>query len=307
MAVSQRAIPMARGSFNWSHFAFLAPVHLGVLLAPFTFTWTNLAVAVALHALAGGLGICVGYHRLLTHKSFVARRPLAYALATLGALALEGGPVSWVANHRRHHQYSDGPGDPHDSTRGFFWAHMGWIFVAVPESELDERRRKYAADIAADPYLRWLERWYWTFSIPLAVGFYLWGGWGMVVWGMAVRLVATYHVTYLVNSAAHFWGYQTYRSGDRSRNNWWVALLAYGEGWHNNHHAFPWSARHGLRVWEADVSYAFIRACRLLGLVTKVHVPSAERRRALALAGETAILESAAEIVAPRGPSDAPA
>ncbi len=299
MAVSTPSAAPTRGRFNWGHFAFLAPVHLSVLLAPFTFTWTNLWLAVALHALAGGLGICVGYHRLHTHKSFVATKPLSYALATLAALTLEGGPVSWIANHRRHHQYSDQPGDPHDSTKGFWWAHMGWIFVEVPADELAERKRHYASDIAQDPYFAWLENWYWVFSIPLGLGLLYWGGWGMVVWGMGVRLVLTYHTTYLVNSAAHWFGYQTYRSGDRSRNNWWVALIGYGEGWHNNHHAFPWSARHGLRAWEVDLSYAFIRFCRMIGLVKKVHVPSMERCRALALKGPQDILESAARVVVP--------
>jgi stearoyl-CoA desaturase (delta-9 desaturase) len=299
VAVSAPSDIAPRLGFNWGHFAFLAPVHVTALLAPFCFSWTNVAVVVALHALAGGLGICVGYHRLFTHKSFVASRPLAYGLATLAALALEGGPISWIANHRRHHQYSDQPGDPHDSTRGFWWAHMGWIFVEVPEAELEERKRRYAADIAQDPYFRWLETWYWVFSLPLALGLYLWGGWGMVVWGISVRLVATYHTTYLVNSAAHFWGYQTYRSGDRSRNNWWVALIGYGEGWHNNHHAFPWSARHGLRVWEVDFSYAFIKACQWLGLVSKVHVPTRDRLRALALRGPQAIVKASAQLVPP--------
>ena len=269
--------------FNWGHLAFLAPVHASLLVAPFCFSWANLGLVLALHAIIGGLGICVGYHRLLTHMSFEARRPLTYALATLAALALEGGPVSWIANHRRHHQFSDGPGDPHNARRGFWWAHMGWIFVAVPEAELDERKRKYAADIAADPYLAWLEQWYWTLTIPLGLALFWFGGWGAVVWGIGVRLVATYHTTYLVNSAAHWFGYQSYRSGDRSRNNWWVALLGYGEGWHNNHHAFPWSARHGLRFWEIDFSYAFIRLCQGLGLVTRVHVPTADRQRALSL------------------------
>jgi fatty-acid desaturase len=299
VAVSQTAAMPARLRFNWQHFAFLAPVHAAALFAPFCFSWRNLAVVAALHALAGGLGICVGYHRLLTHRSFVARRPLAYLLATLGAFALEGGPVSWVANHRRHHQFSDKAGDPHDSSRGFWWAHMGWIFVEVPAAEIEERRRRYAADIARDPYFRWLEEWYWTLSVPLAAVLFWWGGWGMLVWGMAVRLVATYHTTYLVNSAAHWWGYQTYRSGDRSRNNWWVALFAYGEGWHNNHHAFPWSARHGMRVWEVDLSYAFIRFCRALGMVTRVHVPTLERRQALAITGAAAILASSANLTPP--------
>ncbi len=273
----------ARLPFNWGHLAFLGPVHLSLLFAPWTFSWTNLGLVVALHALLGGLGIGVGYHRLLTHKSFTARRPLTYLLATLGALTIQGGPAAWVANHRKHHENSDGPGDPHDSTRGFWWAHMGWIFVALPDGEIEARQRRYAPDMMADPYFRFLDRWYWALQIPLGLALLALGGWGMVVWGIGVRLVATYHITYLVNSAAHWFGYQTYRSGDRSRNNWWVALLSYGEGWHNNHHAFPWSARHGLRFWEVDLSYVAIRLFKALGLVREVHVPSPERRRALAM------------------------
>jgi stearoyl-CoA desaturase (delta-9 desaturase) len=187
-----------------------------------------------------------------------------------------------VANHRQHHQCSDGPGDPHDASRGFWWAHIGWIFARVPEADPAAWQRRYAPDMLRDPYFRFLDRWYWALQIPLGLALLWWGGWGMVVWGIGVRLVATYHTTYLVNSAAHWFGYRTYRTGDRSRNNWWVALLAYGEGWHNNHHAFPWSARHGLRGWELDLSYVAIRFFKLLRLVREVHVPSLERRLARA-------------------------
>ncbi len=283
-SASAPAAAPGRLPFNWGHFAFLAPVHAVVVLAPWTFSWTNLAFAALLHALLGGLGICVGYHRLLTHKSFTARRALAYLLATLGALTIQGGPSAWVANHRRHHQNSDGPGDPHDSTRGFWWAHMGWIFVSLPEGELEARQRRYAPDIVEVPYYRFLDRWYWALQIPLALGLLGLGGWDLVVWGVGIRLVATYHTTYLVNSAAHRFGYQTYDSRDRSRNNWWVALLSYGEGWHNNHHAFPWSARHGLGAWEVDLSYWSIRLFKWIGLVKEVRLPSPERMRALAWA-----------------------
>jgi stearoyl-CoA desaturase (delta-9 desaturase) len=281
-AVSTPGHAEARPWFNWGHLAFLAPLHLVALLAPWTFSWANLGAAFALHALLGGLGIGVGYHRLLTHKSFAPRRPLTYLLATLGALAVQGGPAAWVANHRRHHQYSDGPGDPHAASRGFWWAHMGWIFVALPDGEIEARQRRYAPDMLEDPYFRFLDRWYWALQIPLGLVLLWVGGWGLVVWGIAVRLVVTYQTTYLVNSAAHWFGYQSYRSGDRSRNNWWVALLSYGEGWHNNHHAFPWSARHGLRGWEIDPSYWAIRGFQLFGLVRAVYVPSPERLRSRA-------------------------
>lgn len=276
------AAPSRRLLFNWGHLGFLAPVHAVVVLAPWTFSWTNLAFAALLHALLGGLGICVGYHRLLTHRSFTARRPLAYLLATLGALSIQGGPTAWVANHRRHHQYSDRPGDPHDSTRGFWWAHMGWIFVSLPDGELEERQQRYAPDIMQVPYYRFLDRWYWALQIPLGLALLWFGGWSLVVWGIGIRLVATYHTTYLVNSAAHWFGYQTYDSRDRSRNNWWVALLSYGEGWHNNHHAFPWSARHGLRAWELDLSYWSIRLFKWMGLVKEIRLLSPERMRVLA-------------------------
>ncbi|HEY8369090.1 MAG TPA: fatty acid desaturase [Thermodesulfobacteriota bacterium] len=271
-----------RRRFNWGRLAFLVPVHASLLLAPWTFSWVNLGVAVGLHALLGGLGICVGYHRLLTHKSFTARRPLTYLLVTLGALTIQGGPSAWVANHRRHHRSSDGPGDPHDASRGFWWAHMGWIFAGVPPEDAQRWRRRYAPDMLENAYFRFLDRWYWALQIPLGLALLAAGGWGMVVWGVGVRLVATYHTTYLVNSAAHRFGYRTYRTDDRSRNTWWVALLAYGEGWHNNHHAFPWSARHGLRRWEIDPAYLAIRLFRVLGLVSTVHVPSPDRRRARA-------------------------
>jgi fatty-acid desaturase len=261
MTTAAAAVPMpapVRPRFDWAHLAFLAPVHASLLLAPWTFSWPNLAVAVGLHALSGGLGICVGYHRLLTHKAFTARRPLTYLLATLGALTIQGGPAAWLANHRQHHQRSDGPGDPPDASRGFWWAHMGWIFVGVPEPDPAAWRRRYAPDMLLDPYFRVLDRWYWALQVPLGLVLLWAGGWGLVVWGVGVRLVASYHTTYLVNSAGHWFGYQSYRTGDRSRSNWWVALLAYGEGWHNTF--------------------------QLLGLVGEVRVPSRARRRARARA-----------------------
>jgi stearoyl-CoA desaturase (delta-9 desaturase) len=256
----------------------LALIHLGAVAAaiPALFSWSGLAVAAVLYYLTGGIGICLGYHRLLTHRSMRLVRPLEYAVATLGVLAMQGGPIGWVATHRAHHAFSDTERDPHDSRRGFWWSHVAWLYRRNPArlSHADERR--YAADLAADPYYRFLDRSAPWWQLGLAIVLFLAGGWSWVVWGVFARLVVTYHATWLVNSAAHLWGYRTFRAPgrDRSTNNWWVALLAWGEGWHNNHHAFPFSARHGLRWFELDVTWWTIAALALVRLAREVKVPT---------------------------------
>jgi stearoyl-CoA desaturase (delta-9 desaturase) len=255
----------------------LAAIHLLACAAffPQLFSWPAVMVAAVLYYVIGAVGICLGYHRILTHRSARIPRPLEYAIATLGALALEGGPITWVATHRVHHLYSDTPADPHNARRGFLWAHMLWLVVPNPARPTEEAVNKYAADLACDPYYRWLERYSAWLQLPLALALFAVGGFSWLVWGMFVRLVFSYHCTWLVNSAAHSIGYRTYDTGDLSTNNWWVALLAWGEGWHNNHHAFPSSARHGLRWYELDSTWLTIRLLALARIATRVRVPTA--------------------------------
>jgi stearoyl-CoA desaturase (delta-9 desaturase) len=248
---------------------------VGALLAfvPALFTWKALATAFVIHALST-LGVTVGYHRLLTHRSYKTFKPIEYLLSWFGSLSLQGGPIKWTAIHRLHHQHSDEPEDPHSPKHGFFWAHALWLFAFDPQFDPYEKYSRYAADLASDPGHRLIERLAPLSQVLLAVALYVWGGWPCVVWGGFVRLVYVYHMTWFINSASHTWGYRTYKTTDDSRNLWWLALLSFGEGWHNNHHAFPNSARHGLRFWEIDFSWMIIRGMRMLGLVRDVRVPS---------------------------------
>lgn len=271
--------------------AALATIHLGACAAfvPALFSWSGLAVAFVLYYLTGGLGICLGYHRLLTHRSVRLAKPIEYVVATLGALAMQGGPIAWVATHRAHHKFSDTERDPHDSRRGFYWSHMAWLYARNP-ARLDRKdERRFCADLYAEPYYRFLETAAPWLQIALGLALFALGGWSWVIWGIFVRLVVTYHATWLVNSAAHLAGYRTYRApgSDRSTNNWFVALLAWGEGWHNNHYAFPFSARHGLGRFEIDVTWSTIALLAAVGLARDVRIPSAALRDRLALANLT--------------------
>jgi stearoyl-CoA desaturase (delta-9 desaturase) len=268
----------------------LGAIHLAAcaVFVPALFSWPALFVAFGLYYLTGGIGICLGYHRLLTHRSMRVAKPLEYLIATVGVLALQGGPIVWVATHRAHHAFSDTERDPHDSRRGFWWSHMEWLYRRNPArlSAADERR--YAPDLAADPYYRFLDRTSALWTVALGLVLLAAGGWPMVIWGIFARLVVTYHATWLVNSAAHLFGNRRYRAAgaDQSTNNWLVAVLAWGEGWHNNHHAFPFSARHGLRWYELDLTWVaikFMAWCKL-AVDVKLPTPAMLQRRRLALA-----------------------
>jgi stearoyl-CoA desaturase (delta-9 desaturase) len=257
---------------------------VGVVLAPFTFSWSGLVVCGVLYLVAG-LGITMGYHRLLTHRSFQTPRWIERLLAIMGCLANQGGPLQWAAVHRIHHQHSDGEGDPHSPRDGLWWAHLLWWMPYDPILDDAGRYRRYVPDRARDPVHRFLQRWHVALPLALAGLLFglgeLWGGVGLswIVWGMFVRTTLLYHATWLVNSATHLWGYRSHKTRDDSTNLWWVALVSLGEGWHNNHHAFPRSARHGLRWWELDVTYLMIRGLGLVGLAHEIHVPHRVLRR----------------------------
>lgn len=272
----ESALPESRGQSNLLTGLGLALIHLCALAAfvPALSSWSAAGAAAVLVYVTGGLGVTLGFHRLLTHRSLRLSKGVEYVLTVLGVLALQGGPIDWVATHRRHHATSDGPGDPHGMDRGFWWAHVGWLFLPNPGRPTIEERRRLAADLAAEPFYRFMERTPLLWQVALAVVLFALGGWSWVVWGIFVRLVVTYHITWFVNSASHWTGYRTFRTGDRSTNNWWVALLAWGEGWHNNHHAFPFSARHGLRWFELDLTWLTIRALQLVGIVRSVKLPT---------------------------------
>lgn len=254
---------------DWAVIIFMTAIHIAALFAflPGIFSWKAVGLAVFLHWLTGGLGITLGWHRLVSHRSFQTPKWLEYLLVFCGTLAMQGGPIWWVGLHRHHHLYSDQDVDHHDSCKGFWWSHMGWMLREVPaEQEIP----RFTKDIANDPFYRFLDQYFFPIQVAFAVLLYLIGGLPFLFWGVFVRLVLVYHTTWLVNSATHKFGYRTYESDDRSTNCWWVALLAYGEGWHNNHHAFQYSARHGLKWWEIDMTWMMIWLLRSVGLASKV-------------------------------------
>jgi stearoyl-CoA desaturase (delta-9 desaturase) len=266
-----------RNQFKPVKLWFIVAMHVGALAAIWYTNWAAVILCVVLHQVFGALGICVGFHRLLTHRSFKCPRPVEYTLAFLGAMTMEGGPIDWVAHHRQHHQYPDQEGDPHSARVGFWWSHVVWMFWTPSEEDWKELTERYTPDLLRVPFYRFLGRMYVWLSVLLAVVLYLVGGWPFVVWGMCVRLVVTYHTTWLVNSASHTFGYKNFQIGDLATNCWWVALVSYGEGWHNNHHAFPTSARHGLRGWEIDPAYGFIRLLEAVGLAWDLRTPPPEK------------------------------
>ena len=258
---------------KWDILAGIIILHLGAIAACWTFTWKAFWVFVVLQWMTGGFGVTLGYHRLLTHRSFKAPKWVEYAMSFFGSLALQGGPIKWIATHRVHHAFSDRPQDPHSPTRGFWWAHMLWLFAYDDVLDHGQAYWRYAPEFARDKVHQFINKTHVYQTIALGVLLYAFGGWPCVVWGIFLRTVFVYHCTWLVNSAAHVWGYQTYHTNEGSRNNWWVALLTYGEGWHNNHHAYPTSAAHGLRWWEMDLTYVTIRLMALLGMATHIRLP----------------------------------
>lgn len=272
---------------DWPVLLWIGGIHLAALAAPFYFTWSGFAICMALYWVTGGLGVCLGYHRLLTHGSFLTYPPVRWMFAFLGGISGEGSAIDWVANHRKHHAFSDQDGDPHSPRDGGLWSHVLWLFPRHEPAELAAHIRRWAPDLERDPGIRFLHRTFllWHFLIGAAL---LAGGWTLygrnvgiswLLWGLAMRMVIVFHVTWFVNSATHIWGYRNYETTDDSRNLWWVGLLAFGEGWHNNHHAYQRMARHGHRWWEVDVTYWCILVLERLGLAWNVvHTPAGPGR-----------------------------
>lgn len=261
-----------------------------VLLWGVAFNWIYLTIFAGMY-LISALGISVGYHRLFTHRSFSTSRPVAAILAALGSMAVEGPVLQWAAVHRRHHQHSDDHGDPHSPhghgtgpwgiVRGMWHAHMGWLFRSHPRG-----LARYVQDLREDPLVRRMSNLFplWVLLgllIPAALGGLFTLSWTGVllgfIWGGLVRIFLVHHVTWSINSVCHIWGTRPFRTNDESRNNAIFGVLALGEGWHNNHHAFPTSARHGLRWWQIDVTYLIIRAMALVGLARDLRIPSPDR------------------------------
>jgi stearoyl-CoA desaturase (delta-9 desaturase) len=279
---------LAWNNVDWVVAIFLITVHVSALAAPFFFSWTGLAVCLTLHWFTCSIGICLGYHRYLAHKSLKLRTPAKFMALLAGSLSAEGSPLTWAATHRVHHQKSDRDGDPHSPLAGPWWSHLLWLFPKRKDGEQAALYRRYAPELIDDGMLQFFERnfaWLlWAQGLALLGAGWFYGGWQMGVslltWGMSVRMVAAYHSTWFVNSATHLWGYRNYDTRDESRNLWWVAILAYGEGWHNNHHAHPAIAPAGHRWWEIDMTWWAIRALQVTGLAWDVRDQIPKGRKA---------------------------
>jgi stearoyl-CoA desaturase (delta-9 desaturase) len=279
-----RAASVGQG-VNWLTAVVIGLFHVGALAALFFFSWQRLAVMAVLYVLAINVGIGMCYHRLLTHRGYQVPKWLEYMMAICATLSLEGGPIFWVATHRVHHQHSDQDGDPHSPREGGWWAHTGWLLWGNALHAQTEVLLRYAPDLGRDRFHVWLSKYHW---VPISLsGALLFGlGWvaggpkcaiGMLLWGGFMRVTLGLHSTWLVNSATHMWGKRRFETRDDSRNNWWVALVSGGEGWHNNHHAHPVSARHGLRWYEVDPNYYGIWMLSKLGLARKIRIAKYDR------------------------------
>jgi fatty-acid desaturase len=264
-------IPLNKNqSINWNTLIALSIFHIGAVAALFFFTWKALAVAIVLLWVSGSLGIGMGYHRLLTHRSYKTPKVIEYFLTICGTLALEGSPILWVATHRIHHAFADRDGDPHSPRHGFWWSHIGWILRGTAQQHDEKILKKYVPDLMKDKFHVWLNRWYFLPLVIVGLILFAVGGWSMLLWGIFLRVTVIQHFTWLVNSATHKWGSRRFNVKDDSTNNWLIALLTFGEGWHNNHHAHPTSARHGMAWYEIDMTWWGIRLLSLLGLAKSV-------------------------------------
>jgi stearoyl-CoA desaturase (delta-9 desaturase) len=291
--------PITNETLNRSLTATITAVPIIALLVVGWQLWADLLfwsdlIVFAIMYVATGLGVTVGFHRLFTHRAFKAGKGVRTTLAILGSAAIEGPVISWVSDHRKHHAFSDQPGDPHSphvdhgqglrgALRGLLHAHIGWLFIHTQRGRHD----RYAPDLLADPTLRWVDRWFFAWAVGgLGMAFVL--GWLIggslhtaltgLLWGGAVRMLVLHHVTYSINSLCHYFGRRAYETRDESRNLMWLAPLSFGESWHNNHHAFPTSAVHGLRRWQVDSSAAVIWLLERTGLAWDVVRVSPERQ-----------------------------
>ena len=285
---------------NWPSALGVFAVHLLALLAldPRLFSWSGVALVFIGNYVFCSLGVGAGYHRCLTHKSFRCSKTFEHFLALLALCSLQDSPLRWVAVHRAHHVHADQQPDPHSPMVNLFWGHMGWVLTENTQFERIVSYERFVRDLLQDKFYRRLERtgsWAWVYGVHAALfyaaGFavgWLWTGevgaavqYGLsiLVWGVFVRTIYSWHITWGVNSFAHRWGYRNYDTGENSRNNWILGLATSGEGWHNNHHGQPRSAAHGFhRWWELDITYLTILIWKQMGLVWNV-IPPRKRPR----------------------------
>ncbi|KAF6153837.1 hypothetical protein GIB67_001070 [Kingdonia uniflora] len=269
----RRVFPL-RNTLDIVHTFIFFSVHSLCLFAPFTFSWGVLRLALVLFVFFGLFGINISYHRNLTHKSFKLPKWLEYTFAYIGLHALQGEPIWWVSAHRYHHKFSDTVKDPHSPIiAGFWYGYTNWVFNTQNIIEKCGNHDN-VKDLEMQAYYRFLRLTHFAHLIAFGALMYALGGFPYIIWGVAVRAFLGYHTFFLANAVCHVWGHQAWKTGDSSTNNGYMALISFGEGWHNNHHAFQSSARHGLEWWQIDVTWYVIKLLERIGLATNVKVPS---------------------------------
>ncbi len=267
------AVEPRAGTINWKNVTIISSFHLVAIVALFTFSWQNLAALLIVKWMVGSLGIGVGWHRLLTHRSFKAPKWLEYTLSILATMSIQDSPEKWIATHRIHHKFTEMDGDPHSTRSGFWWAQIGWVLRGTAQDHDEATLKRYVPDLLKDRGHRLISKYYYVPVIISAFILFAIGGWTMVIWGVVARVVVQWHATWFVNSLSHIYGDRPYETADDSTNNWFVALVSFGEGWHNNHHAFPTSARHGLEWFQFDMNWIAIRIFEKLGWATQIKLP----------------------------------
>jgi len=265
---------------HWVNLSIVTVFHPLAFIALFYFNWQNLFVMLILNWLVASLGVGIGYHRLLTHRSFKTPKWLEYTLTILGSLAIQDGAIKWVTTHRIHHAHSETEKDPHSPRKSGYWAHLGWIVRGKAQNHDETTCARFVPDLMKDPIQVRMARYYYMFTVFLGLILFAVGGWSMVLWGVFLRTVLGWHSTWIVNSISHLWGTRRFSTADDSTNNGFVALFSFGEGWHNNHHAHPTSARHGLAWYEFDLNWLTIRLFEKLGWAKQIRETVLSRQEA---------------------------
>ena len=263
----------ARRTINWKNVAMVTFFHLLAIPVFFTFSWQNLAALLIGNWIVGSLGVGLGWHRLLTHRSFKAPKWLEYLLSIFASMSMQDAPDKWIATHRIHHAFVETEKDPHSTRFGFWWAQIGWVVWGTAQDHDAATMKRYVPDLLKDKGHVLISRFYLVPIVVSAFILFVIGGWSMVVWGVFARVVVGWHTTWFVNSLSHIYGSRPHETTDFSTNNWFVALLTFGEGWHNNHHAFPTSARHGLEWHQFDMNWIAIRIFEKLGWAKQIKLP----------------------------------
>ena len=265
---------------NWKNVVMVASFHLLAIPVLWTFSWQNLAALLIGNWIVGSLGVGLGWHRLLTHRGFKAPKWLEYTLSIFATMSMQDPPDKWIATHRMHHKFVDTEKDPHSARSGFWWPQIGWVLWGKAQDHDDATMKKYVPDLLKDRGHVLISRFFYVPIIVSALILFAIGGWTMVVWGVAARVVVGWHTTWFVNSLAHLYGKRPHDTGDLSTNNWFVAILTFGEGWHNNHHMSPTSARHGTEWYQFDMNWIAIRIFEKLGWAKNIRQFDAGKRPA---------------------------